>query len=343
MSELEPIAPAEAVEWYLDSRATELAQSSLYAHKSRLGHFVRWCDQEDIENLNSLTGRHMDRYKVWRRNDGDLNNVTLHSQLQTLRVFMQFCERIEAVRPGFHEFIQPPEMAPKEGVRHAFLDPDTALEIRDYLRKMQYASRDHVVFELLWHTGIRMGGLVGLDLEDYDPRYDILELHHRPDSGTPLKNKQDGERPIGLAEPVAQILDDYIQYNRLDTEDDYGRNPLLTTEYGRLGRQTVRSIVYGLTRPCTYTGTCPHDTEAKNCRAARSKGEASKCPSTVSPHAIRKGAITYARRNEIPIEEVSGRMNVSPDVIREHYDKNTKSEEMRRRRHYWDTLEDDYE
>jgi len=42
---LEPIEPDEAVELYLEDRKSELAKATQYAHSSRLGHFVRWCDE----------------------------------------------------------------------------------------------------------------------------------------------------------------------------------------------------------------------------------------------------------------------------------------------------------
>lgn len=40
---------------YLAERKSELAQTSLYSHRSRLNHFVKWCADEDISNLNDLT------------------------------------------------------------------------------------------------------------------------------------------------------------------------------------------------------------------------------------------------------------------------------------------------
>lgn len=70
--ELEPIDPQTALDLYLADREPEVAESTLYAHRSRLGHFVRWCDEQDIENLNELTGRRLHEYRIWRRNDGDL-------------------------------------------------------------------------------------------------------------------------------------------------------------------------------------------------------------------------------------------------------------------------------
>ena len=69
---LEPIRFDEAVELYLEDRESELAQATLYAHSSRLGHLIRWCDEQEIDNLNELTGRKLHRYRLWRRRDGDL-------------------------------------------------------------------------------------------------------------------------------------------------------------------------------------------------------------------------------------------------------------------------------
>jgi len=70
---LEPIDPETALELYLADRENELSEATLYSHRSRLGHFVRWCDEQGIDNLNELTGRQLHRYRLWRRDEGDLS------------------------------------------------------------------------------------------------------------------------------------------------------------------------------------------------------------------------------------------------------------------------------
>lgn len=67
---LEPIEPETALEMYLAERESELAQASLYSHRSRLTHFVEWCSDEVITNLNDLTGQDLHQYRLWRRNEG---------------------------------------------------------------------------------------------------------------------------------------------------------------------------------------------------------------------------------------------------------------------------------
>ena len=66
--ELEPIDPETALELYLADKETEFAKATHRSHASRLGHFVRWCDERDIINLNELTGRRLQEYHLWRRN-----------------------------------------------------------------------------------------------------------------------------------------------------------------------------------------------------------------------------------------------------------------------------------
>ena len=87
--ELEPIDPDTALELYLTDRESNLSQATIYSHRSRLGHFVRWCDQQDITKLNTLTGRQLHRYRLWRRDDGDLSATTEKTQMDTLRVFIK--------------------------------------------------------------------------------------------------------------------------------------------------------------------------------------------------------------------------------------------------------------
>jgi integrase len=67
---------------------------------------------------------------------------------------------------------------------------------------------EHALLEVLWHTGLRIGAAIGLDIRDYDADEQYLELVHRPDEGTSLKNGVNSERYVGLSERVCGILDD---------------------------------------------------------------------------------------------------------------------------------------
>lgn len=331
--DLQPIGPEEAKQMYLDQRRSEVSESTIQAHDYRLRHFVRWCGEEDIENLNTLTGRELHQYRVWRREDGDLNNVTLVTQLSTLRVFIRWCERIDGVSEGLHDQILLPSLSKHEDERDAILDREDAERLLQYLRQFEFATRTHALIEVLWHTGMRIGAVHSLDLDDYDRREEYLELRHRPETGTRLKNKEDGERYVALTSDVCDVLDAYIEVNRYERSDEYGREPLLTSKHGRPNKSSLRDSIYRSSRPCTYGQECPHDRDPEKCEAM-DRNKASKCPSSVSPHAIRRGSITHHLSEDVPEKVVGDRMNVSIDVLEKHYDRRGEREKAEQRRDY---------
>jgi site-specific recombinase XerD len=338
MSELEPISPAEAKQMYLEQRRQEVSESTIQAHHYRLKHFVRWCEGEgNIENLNTLSGRDLQRYKLWRREDGGLNNVTMVTQLSTLRVFLKWCEKVDAVEPETFDKILMPSLAKNEDRRTAILDEEAAHELIKYLRKFEFSTRIHALVELLWHTGMRIGAAHSIDVEDYDPEEQFIEVRHRPEQGTRLKNKEDGERYVSLSAQVCDALDAYLEYTRIEVEDDHGRNPLFTSQYGRVAKSSLRDSLYRASRPCKYTNQCPHDRDLDSCEALEDN-KASKCPSSVSPHAVRRGAITHHLSQDVPDKVVGDRMNVSLDVLEKHYDRRSEEEKADQRRDYLDGL-----
>lgn len=329
---LEPIEPDEAVELYLNHRRDSVSEHTLYAHKSRLGHFVRWCESNGIDNLNDLSGRDIHRFRMWRRDDGGLNNVTLSTQLSTLRVFLGFAESIDAVEPGLDEKVLPPSLSKRENSRDVKIDPEEAFDILDYLRKYEYADPRHVVFELMWHTGMRIGTVHGLDLGDYNDTDGYLVTKHRPESGTPLKNKEEGHRLVGLSAEICGLVDDYVGKVRHDVHDEFGRDPLITTESGRPHKTTIRNWIYEITRPCYYGGECPVGRDMESCEAATRHDKYSTCPENLNPHAIRRGSITYHLLRDWPEGDVSERMNVSSKILQQHYDRRTDKEKLEQRR-----------
>lgn len=138
----------------LQERKGELAKASLQAHGYRLDHFNRWCDESEISDQNIISGKQLHEYKLWRRDDGDLSRPSIKTQMDTLRVFIRFCERIDAVPEGTYDKVQSPSLSDGENEREVLLESETADSILDFLSRFQYASREHVVMLLLWKTGI---------------------------------------------------------------------------------------------------------------------------------------------------------------------------------------------
>lgn len=328
--------PATALTRYLSDRESEVQDATLQAHRYRLQHFVKWCDQESIEDMGNLNGRNLQDFRYWRKEDGDLNNVTLHTQMTTFRVFIKWCEDFQAVTPGLHEKIRIPKLDENEDVSDKKIEPERALKILEHLEKFQYASRDHAMFRLLFRTGVRTGGLRALDLEDYHSGDQYIEVRNRPEEDTPLKNRDKGERPIYINAKTCQVLDDYIEKARIEREDDYGRKPILTTKHGRLSPNTIRQRLYKITQPCFYTGECPHDEEPVTCDARNNVDYASQCPSSEPPHSARKASITYWRQRDTPAQQVGERADVNQDIIEKHYDKRTDQGKMEQRKDFFD-------
>ena len=146
---LEPIEPETAVELYLDDKKLEAGKSTVRSHRSRLGNFVRCCDKQDIINCNELIGRLVHQYRVWRRNDGELNPVSVKTEMDTLRVFIRWLGTIDGVDPELHHKVRSPDVTPDQNSRSVMLDEEAAEQMLAYLEKFEYATRQHVVLSLL--------------------------------------------------------------------------------------------------------------------------------------------------------------------------------------------------
>lgn len=361
--ELEPIHPADALDIWLERLESTRADETIESYRYRMQSFLQWCRSEGIDNMNELTSRDIVRFDSSRRAD-DLAVTTLNTQMGTLKRFIRFCARLDAVDDNLPAKIEVPSADLADRVNDELLSAHRAETIRENLNRYACASRQQAMFELLWHTGCRLGGLRALDLTDcYFDRDDLDRLQHqddierealenaelpfvyfrhRPETGTPLKNKRDGERPVALSREVADRVQEYIEVNRVERSEPNERRPLFTTEKGanaRVSKSSVRREVYIMTQPCRW-GQCPHGRSTSSCEALKHGLEA-RCPSSRSPHPIRSGAITNMRDNGWPPEVVAERVNATPEVIRAHYDHPDPIRRMQSRREFLDGGDDD--
>jgi site-specific recombinase XerD len=359
-------SPREAFDLWMDQQ--DKAESTLQSYRYRVRPFLEFLAERGIDDLAELTSRDIKEFEAQRRSTG-LQPNTINNQFGTLRLFLRYCEELDAVAPDTVAALDVPDLDKYERVNTERLPTERAKTILENLDRYRYASRDHVMFLLMWRTSVRIGTLYALDVDDVflaDDDLDRLQaelteegyaphvieeiladatvpfLYPRHSEETPLKKQDDGERVINLADWVGDVLEDYIEVNRLDITDDHGRDPLLTTQRGqnRLSGSAMRNWVYILTQPCEFGGECPHDRDPETCEA-REHGHGSKCPSSMSPHKVRTGSITHHRDRGWPIEAISQRANTSEDMIRGVYDQPEQLVRGASRRQHLELLEGD--
>lgn len=332
-TDLEPITPEEAARLWRESKMDELADATLELQGFHIDQFVEWLDSNEIDDMRDVSARTVHRFRLDIK--GEIAQSTLSQRVSTVRRFLEFCSSIEAVDPAVPERIEIPNRNTE--ARDEKLEADHADAALSFLRKYHYASREHALLALCWHTALRTGTLRALDVSDVEESNNRLRIRHRPNSGTPLKNGNSAERYVVLSEDVTDILRDYIRQNCHTVSDEAGREPLFATENGRAPVKTLRRWFQIATQPCNW-GDCPHGRDPASCDAARRQKDAKDCPSSVSGHPIRRGAITRHLREDIPEKVVSDRCNVSSDVLDEHYDRRTEDEKAEQRRGFVDGL-----
>jgi integrase len=345
--ELESTPPDKAFELWMQT-LQDNADSTLQSYRYRVRPFLQWLDKEGIDDLNDVSTRHIKEFQAERR--GNRSKQTLNNQWGTLKQFLRYCYELRAVSEEVVKAVDVPDLSKEDRVNTEKLIADRAQDILQKLDRYEYATREHVLFTLLWRTTLRIGAIHSLDLRDLyldeqdrerlrdellsegfaphvvesileDVQLPLIYPQHRPESETPLKNQQDGERVINIADWVAEIIQDYIDVNRYDVEDDDGRLPLITSRKGdgRLSKSAMRNWVYIMTQPCEFGEPCPHDRDPEECDA-REHGYGSLCPSSRAPHRIRTGAITHHRDQGWSISDIADKANTSEDLIEGVYD-----------------------
>lgn len=315
---------------YLNRRGADATDSSIHGWRYRLKIFIEWCDEIGIETVGEITRLDLDEY--YEKRASEVKSVTLEGQMWTLAEFISYLEDLGAVDDGLSDAIRIPDLDESERSNDVKLRTEAALTlIRHYRNDPQTrGSRQHALLELAWFTGARIGGLRALDVRDVHLGDTFIEFRHRPGSGTPLKNKLGGERPVALPNGVVETLRRYVDNYRNDVHDDAGRQPLLASRDGRPGPNTVRVWSYLATQPCKHR-RCPHEKGRETCKWVN-YAHSSKCPSSRSPHRIRTGSVTWQLNLGLPTEVVAERVNATVKTIKSHYDKADIEERRRRQR-----------
>jgi integrase len=282
----------------------------------------------------------MTRQKAFRYKTHRIEEVaatTVENEMRTFRLFLRFCENYGCCPEGVASSVDVPTAPKSKRSRDVLLEAEQAEKILEYLETYEYCTFKHALFALMWHAGARIGGIRALDLDDFHPGHPdgpYLEFVHRPETETPLKNDWKSERKPAISDEVAEVLSDYIEGRRPDVTDKHGREPLLATKQGRPAKSTIQRNIYAITRPCVYTDECPHDREIDECEATGDYNTSMKCPSSRSPHALRRGRATTNANNGMPREMTCDRLDMSEETAEEHYLRQSEKDKRKLQREF---------
>jgi integrase len=341
----------DAIEEYLDLRRTEHDDNVIGTFRTKLGWFVRYCQQMGVRSVGDLTPDIISKYHAKRRDElhksdkEQLHTKTLQDDMYLLRNFIRHLEQINKVDEGLSQAVHIPESPPQPSANDACVAGERAEEILDYLDQYRYASAKHILIFLLRYTGARRSDVRAVDLDDLylDEEVPYVEFKHRPNAAesTKLKNGYSSERRVALPQSAAPLLRAYINDRRISATEEDGRRPLLTTENGRVSKSTIKSWTYQWTRPCVIGKPCPHNREEASCEAKQNNTKAFKCPSSEATHAFRTGNITDLSGTDLSVEMLGDRTDVSRDVLKDHYDMRTEEEKFEQRKEKFESLWDD--
>ena len=142
---------------YCDSECG-LSQHTLLAYQCDLKQFFNFFDSKIDKRL-------FERYTQWLSQQG-YQSKTLLRKMSTIKSFIQFCVRESYCEDGFLLYLKP--------IKKTYRLPNILDKkmIESYMGLFHESSwedlRDHVLFELLYSTGIRVSECVNLRFNDID-------------------------------------------------------------------------------------------------------------------------------------------------------------------------------
>ncbi len=147
--------------------------------------------------MGEVSGWDIDQFARYRRGLG-VAPTTIYGQMVALRKLLRYCARIGVIDEELPEKVEIPEVSADDETSDIKLATEDAEALISYYRDSRgcYGTVGHAVIEVLWNTGCRLSGLRALDLDDYDAEKQYLRFIHRPQTGTALKKKANGERCV---------------------------------------------------------------------------------------------------------------------------------------------------
>ncbi|MHA7144829.1 tyrosine recombinase XerC [Arthrobacter sp. TmT3-37] len=205
------------------------------AYEKDIALFLSHASRAGAASLDQLELRH---FRAWlgALNEAGLSRATVARRASTVRTFMDWAVREELVPANPALRLRAPK---RTSSLPAVLNQPQAATLLEGLDESArqgdpYELQRRAMLELLYATGVRVGELVGLDIDDVDmERRTLLVL-----------GKGSKERTVPYGVPAAHAIDDWLRRGRPRwVSERSGPALFLGRRGGRIDQRTVRTQV----------------------------------------------------------------------------------------------------
>ena len=207
---------------FLDyQKGLDRAESTLESHTINLGYWIGYLDEKGVTELSSVTPQVTADYQAWlyQRRTRFGRSFTVTTQigiLNSLKVFFKYLLKSGKILTNPAESVRLPKeprklpgtiLTPKE-MKKLLSQPDTSTVL---------GFRDRTIYEVLYSTGLRVGELTGMRVQDLPPS--LCELRRAGNfSGAAVpkssilipKSKHYKQRHVPLGETACRYLHEYL-------------------------------------------------------------------------------------------------------------------------------------
>lgn len=236
--------------YYDDCRVQGYKESTITGYQRTLRCFLRWANQEGITALPQFTGEAVKRYIAYvQRRDKwadhtfilarqeQVSATTVRNYVRDLKAFASWLEREEYTTENMLARVRKPKAdeVPIEPFSQEELDTIFgAFDLSDALD-----LRDYVLLHTLWDTGMRVGELAALTLDDMDLKACAIRIDHA---------KWGKWRDIGFGKQTQKYLARYVSVCQPEPAIEGDRHFFLSVDGYRLKVTAIEHMCHRVSK-----------------------------------------------------------------------------------------------
>ncbi len=186
-------------------KAKNLSESTIVYYDAYMNKFKQFLDEHNVQDIKDINRPLIDAYIVHLKELGNQNDISINTSLRAVRAIVYYFQSLGYCQQFKINIIKADKMMKEtysENELKTLLDKPKTNEFHEY--------RDWVITNFLIATGIRVGELVNIRIDDISIEEAIVKIK---------RGKSRRERHIPLSKTITKVLIEYLKIRNGNPED----------------------------------------------------------------------------------------------------------------------------